>query len=251
PSGGYDSIPFTHTYSSDGTKTVSFSCQTVDGASESISSSITLGSCSPTPKSQACSGKACGSASDGCGGSYSCGSCGSGKVCSNNQCIPTGPSCSDQCNSGAQRCSGNSVQTCGDYDSDPCTEWSTTATCGQHEQCSSGSCNTVDSDGDGVPDHRDDCPNDAGATTDSDGDGYCDANEACDSTGNRYPGNYNNAYCSDRYRWVCNSDETRAKEKQNRWAPICGSGCSSGNWNTVTTESPPTSQYACRDPDGD
>ena len=51
--------------------------------------------------------------------------CPSGTVCQNGECVP---SCQDECSPGQQqrRCNGNIVEerTCGNYDSDPCLEWS-------------------------------------------------------------------------------------------------------------------------------
>jgi hypothetical protein len=52
-------------------------------------------------------------------------SCPSGKVCQSGQCVS---SCTNECTYGSteRKCSGNYVQqrNCGNYDSDPCTEWS-------------------------------------------------------------------------------------------------------------------------------
>ena len=44
--------------------------------------------------------------------------------------------CTNECTSGAKRCSGNSVQTCSDHDSDGCTEWGGDTSCGS-DSCGS------------------------------------------------------------------------------------------------------------------
>ena len=51
------------------------------------------------------------------------------------------PSCQNQCFSiGAKQCSGNGVQTCGNYDSDSCLEWSGVTACTAGQTCSNGAC---------------------------------------------------------------------------------------------------------------
>jgi len=70
-----------------------------------------------------CKGKMCGD--DGCGGT--CGSCDFGLTCnSGGQCIP---SCTNECSLGAKRCNANNVETCGNYDTDVCSEWGITTSC--------------------------------------------------------------------------------------------------------------------------
>ena len=90
---------------------------------------ITIGTCAPS-----CVGKVCGN--NGCGGS--CGTCASGQTCSNGVC--SSPSCTNDCTSGSKQCSGSGYQTCGNYDSDSCTEWSTTTSCATGQTCSGGVC---------------------------------------------------------------------------------------------------------------
>jgi hypothetical protein len=53
--------------------------------------------------------------------------------------------CTNECTSGAKQCSGSGYQTCGDYDSDGCTEWSSVTNCPTGQSCSNGQCvsNTV------------------------------------------------------------------------------------------------------------
>ncbi len=71
-----------------------------------------------------CAGKVCGAA-DGCGGT----------------CQPGSGCCTDQCSpSGDTKCSGTKLQTCGDYDSDPCLEWSAPSACPGSQECSAGEC---------------------------------------------------------------------------------------------------------------
>lgn len=53
-----------------------------------------------------------------------------GKVCQNGQCVL---GCQNECSSpGQKRCADNSsYQVCGNYDNDPCLEWSSSQSCGQ------------------------------------------------------------------------------------------------------------------------
>lgn len=48
--------------------------------------------------------------------------------------------CSNECSSGQKTCEGNGYKTCGNYDSDNCTEWSSVTSCGNNQTCSSGNC---------------------------------------------------------------------------------------------------------------
>lgn len=48
--------------------------------------------------------------------------------------------CTNECSSGTKQCSGNGYQTCGNYDSDSCTEWSSVANCLSGQTCSEGKC---------------------------------------------------------------------------------------------------------------
>lgn len=50
--------------------------------------------------------------------------------------------CTNECQSGAKQCSGNGYQTCGNYDSDSCTEWGSVINCSSGKVCSGGSCIT-------------------------------------------------------------------------------------------------------------
>jgi len=92
------------------------------------------------PTTCAAQGKNCGSISNGCGGTLTCGSCAVGTVCNNNVCA-SGTQCTNDCTtSGSKQCSGSSVQTCGNFDTDTCLEWGNTTACGTGTTCSSGVC---------------------------------------------------------------------------------------------------------------
>jgi hypothetical protein len=69
-------------------------------------------------------------------------SCSSGYVCSGGNCIYNTPSCSNECSySGYKQCSSSSTyQTCGNYDSDTCLEWSASVSCSSGYTCNSGAC---------------------------------------------------------------------------------------------------------------
>lgn len=80
-------------------------------------------SCAPVPRGTACAGKTCGAASDGCNGSYTCGSgCGAGEACFNGVCqgstcqpIPMATACAGkECGMVGDGCSGT-------YDCGMCT----------------------------------------------------------------------------------------------------------------------------------
>jgi hypothetical protein len=64
--------------------------------------------------------------------------CNANETCSNGQC-DTG--CANECTSGELRCDGSDgFQECGDFDSDPCLEWSQKQLCPVGETCSNGQC---------------------------------------------------------------------------------------------------------------
>ncbi len=72
-------------------------------------------------------------------------SCNQGEVCSNGFCAT---SCQSECSVlGATKCSGNSVQTCGDSNGDGCLEWGTGVPCGDGLVCSNGFCQTTCTNG--------------------------------------------------------------------------------------------------------
>jgi hypothetical protein len=59
-----------------------------------------------TPKTCAQQGVACGTTSDGCGGTVSCGSCPAGQICSSGACVACTPSCTGKV-CGADGCGGS------------------------------------------------------------------------------------------------------------------------------------------------
>ncbi len=62
-----------------------------------------------------------------------------GEICSGTACVP---GCTNDCPStGATQCSGQQVQSCGNFDADSCLEWGTAAACPvSGEICSNGAC---------------------------------------------------------------------------------------------------------------
>ncbi len=66
--------------------------------------------------------------------------CGSTESCSDGYCSTT---CTNECTQGSVQCSGSTgVQSCGDFDSDPCLEWGPVVPCDTGETCSNGTCST-------------------------------------------------------------------------------------------------------------
>ncbi len=116
---------------------------------------------SPCPEGQSCSSGRCeAQCSDECaadavrcsaGGVQRCGSydadpclewglstpCPEGSVCSQGRCEER---CSDECAVDTQRCVGDAVQRCGEFDGDPCLEWGEGTPCGDAQVCSGGRC---------------------------------------------------------------------------------------------------------------
>ncbi len=100
----------------------------------------------------------------------------SGQVCQNNQCVNITPTCNNDCSySGQKQCSGNGYQTCGNYDSDSCLEWSSAVSCLSSQTCSAGNCITP------TPTCTNDCS-------------YSGQKE-CSGTGYRTCGNYDSDSC--------------------------------------------------------
>lgn len=110
-------------------------CQ-VDGScklpTQTCSDGTVYGHCSST-KPKYCDN---GNLIDKC---QTCG-CPSGQSCDTN----TGKCCKNDCSTnGARQCSGsNTYQTCGNYDTDPCLEWSTSTSCPTGKICKDGQCVT-------------------------------------------------------------------------------------------------------------
>lgn len=69
--------------------------------------------------------------------------CQAGFACDQGQCVAT---CSDECTQGATQCSGNSLETCGNYDADPCLEWGGAVACPGGATCSNDTCDLPCSD---------------------------------------------------------------------------------------------------------
>ncbi|MGC4116760.1 MAG: right-handed parallel beta-helix repeat-containing protein [Myxococcales bacterium] len=67
--------------------------------------------------------------------------CGAGKTCRNGVCTAV---CSDECQLGAQRCGADSksLESCGDFDSDPCLEFGGAVACPGGAACANGACAT-------------------------------------------------------------------------------------------------------------
>ena len=112
-------------------------------------------------------------------------------------------SCTDECSSGTKQCSGNGYQTCGNYDSDSCLEWSTVTACGTGETCSNGDCSVA-------------CTDECSSGT-----------KQCSGNGYQTCGNYDSDSCLE---WgtvtACGSGEACSNGS---CAPTCSNECSSGS----------------------
>jgi hypothetical protein len=63
--------------------------------------------------------------------------CGAAEACTDGQCVRV---CDDECVDGGAQCVAAGVETCGNFDADPCLEWSGTVPCGANERCDDGAC---------------------------------------------------------------------------------------------------------------
>jgi hypothetical protein len=63
--------------------------------------------------------------------------CGAAEACTDGQCVRV---CDDECVDGGAQCVAAGVETCGNFDADPCLEWSGTVPCGADERCDDGAC---------------------------------------------------------------------------------------------------------------
>lgn len=95
-----------------------------------------------TPGALSCDGdgtRECVQATSGClelGPTTACPA--SAPFCSNGSCSAT---CSDECTEGMSACDGAvAVRTCGQFDTDECTDWSSSTSCGANQRCTNGSC---------------------------------------------------------------------------------------------------------------
>lgn len=62
------------------------------------------------------------------------------KVCDKGECVEK---CKDECEKGKKQCVIDKIQECGNYDADPCLEWSEAKECPQGQSCSGGECSSV------------------------------------------------------------------------------------------------------------
>ena len=65
--------------------------------------------------------------------------CPAGQSCSNGACAPLAE-CQDECEADTRTCDGAGYKICGNYDDDPCAEWSAALACDAGSTCSSGVC---------------------------------------------------------------------------------------------------------------
>jgi hypothetical protein len=71
-------------------------------------------------------------------------SCQEGQTCSSGKCSDL---CSHECDQeGIRECEGNGFKECGNFDSDPCREWSPVTSCGQDQTCKNGNCDLPSND---------------------------------------------------------------------------------------------------------
>ncbi len=63
--------------------------------------------------------------------------CRGGLTCSGGECRER---CVNECADGSSQCAGRGTQACGNFDEDPCLEWSAVAPCDDGENCSNGAC---------------------------------------------------------------------------------------------------------------
>ncbi len=76
--------------------------------------------------------------------------CPDGTVCAGASCVadPDAPpddpesGCHDDCAEGDRSCDGDAVRDCGQYDDDPCLDWSPPDPCDDGQQCAAGTCDT-------------------------------------------------------------------------------------------------------------
>jgi hypothetical protein len=137
-----------------------------------------------------------------------CGS--SGCNPSTNKCYTS--TCTNECTSGTKRCNGSSTETCGNYDSDSCTEWGNKQPC--NNGCTNGYCQSV----------------------------TCSTNSNCGT--NNYSGTQ---YCSgnslvQNYRtYTClnpgTSSSTCTSSDQPKTTQVCLAGCSNNKCNPTPGES--------------
>jgi len=112
-------------------------CRAGDGCCPAGCSFATDSDCSCTPKTCQDLGLACGSASDGCGATLSCGTCGTGQSCVSGQCVDSNGTLGTACGADGDCDSGGCIEPdtwgwTGGYCSASCT---TDAICGATGHC--------------------------------------------------------------------------------------------------------------------
>ena len=113
----------------------------VDNSSKCSGGQIcTNGTCMATCTPKTCSnlGYTCGNWSNGCSGTLNCGACSLGQLCQSGKCAAN---CTNEClAAGIKKCNGTGYQSCGNYDSDSCLEWSGVKSCPGRKTCQNGIC---------------------------------------------------------------------------------------------------------------
>lgn len=143
--------------------------------------------------------------------------CGASTICQAGTCVADAPFCWDECSGpSAKRCSGAGYQTCGDYDSDYCYEWSSITACGAGTVCQAGICITI------PPTCTNECST-LGQTT-------------CSGTGNYLTcGNYDLDSC---YEWsgptACGAGTTCQSGICVAIPPVCSNECSTSGETTCS-----------------
>lgn len=130
--------------------------------------------------------------------------------------------CENECNSGQKRCSGDYSETCGNYDSDSCTEWGNRQYC--QNGCSNGQCNQCQS-------------HSYSACFDNDRYWYNSCNQREDKRQDCGDDSYSGYYCYDNdvYRDFidkgCQSDACFQNTYREKISECGSAGCSNGQCN--------------------
>jgi hypothetical protein len=147
--------------------------------------------------------------------------CPSGQTCSNGVC---GAACTNECTANAKECVGaDAYRTCGDFDTDPCLEWSSTTPCPTGQTCSNGVCNAA---------CQDECTTDGAKECNASGTAY------------RVCGNFDTDSCKE---W---GPETQCPTGETCQSGDCVVLCDCDYYPNVCEASAPGSTIACAcDPD--
>lgn len=127
---GASSASLTLTTSSVGSQDFVTVAASAPWSNSSASANLTINPGTCTPKTCSQLGFSCGSASDGCGGTLSCGTCASGQTCTNNVCV-TSTCTPATCSSLGFNCGGAS---------DGCGGTLSCGTCGGGQTCTNNVC---------------------------------------------------------------------------------------------------------------